>query len=369
MIIDMIINQKIKLHKYIFFTSIPVIIYQFFLFFVHGDSSYASFLLALILTYIIYCYGVTFIGLRVIANSFVLVVSVILLLAACGSLLALIGVLEPVSTFNNPDGRLAYNYLLTFTNSQIIINGGSFIRAAGFFDEPGTLAFFSFYAVMVNELYLKKKNFTVLIVVTTIMSTWSLAFIIIICLYFTFVSCRKRSGLIALSLTVLFLFLAFSYLKTDSNPLSKRILRLTFDRVTISDEGTLQGDNRSHLLFKATEVFSNNPLLGTGRKDKNANGYSGANIMAPFARDGIIGGIMYYALYYLLIAIIVFNMLVNRDIFSYKEVVLVLLLGFNLFQRPNLDAGFETISMLIVISIFLQKNQILLSSRKSNERT
>ncbi len=359
LILDLLINQKIKFNRYILFISVPVIIYQFILFYVHDDSSYVGFLFALIMTYIIFCYGLTFIGLSRMANSFIYIMMTMLALSVIGSFLALIGILEPFSTFSNPDGRVAYNYLLTFTNSQTITNGGSFIRAAGFFDEPGALAFFSFYAIVVNELYLKKNKLTAIIALSTVIATWSMGFVIIISLYFLFIKCRKLSGVVMLLLTIAFLLMTFSYLKADSSPMSKRVLRLTIDRVVVNDNGSFQGDNRSHLLYRAAEEFANNPLIGAGRNGLRDGDYAGANVMAPFARDGIVGGLLYFSLYIFLVGIVMLKIRVNKGFISYKEVVLVFLLGVNFLHRPNLDAGFETISMLIVIIVLLQRNKLL----------
>ena len=73
-------------------------------------------------------------------DAFLTISSWVLAGAVIGAIVGLVYALVgggPTFQFENPDGRQAYVYLSTITNSVV----GNTIRPAGFFDEPGTFSF------------------------------------------------------------------------------------------------------------------------------------------------------------------------------------------------------------------------------------
>ena len=66
-----------------------------------------------------------------------------------GFILVLVGILQPIFEFRELDMRPGYFFGLFTTNTYL----GGFVRNAGFYDEPGTLAFWGMYALIINKLF------------------------------------------------------------------------------------------------------------------------------------------------------------------------------------------------------------------------
>ena len=66
-----------------------------------------------------------------------------------------------------------------------IIEGKYILRIAGFFDEPGTMAFFLVFALLINKVVFNSKKNEILILISGFF-TFSLAFYIIGFFYLLF---------------------------------------------------------------------------------------------------------------------------------------------------------------------------------------
>lgn len=79
---------------------------------------------------------------------------------------------QPVYEFNNPDGRPAYLYASTFSNSVSV-----YIRPSGIYDEPGSLSFFICLCVALRERFQLPRKTSILMLVGG-MVTLSIAHVI-----------------------------------------------------------------------------------------------------------------------------------------------------------------------------------------------
>ena len=98
-----------------------------------------------------------------------------------GFLLVLFGLLSPISNFVQMDGRPGYFYGLFTTNAVF----DDFSRNAGFYDEPGALAFWGIFALLLNKLYINNRKIEYLLLFGLI-STLSMAYFLQIAVYIFF---------------------------------------------------------------------------------------------------------------------------------------------------------------------------------------
>ena len=75
--------------------------------------------------------------------------------------------IQPIAIMQDRAGgleaRSLYNYVLTFTKSDESIIG--LIRYSGFFDEPGAMAYWGIYALVMNQLFIKDKRLEVILII------------------------------------------------------------------------------------------------------------------------------------------------------------------------------------------------------------
>lgn len=151
----------------------------------------------------------------------------------------------PTYCFQNPDLRENCLYLTTFSNGSL---SSGLIRPAGIFDEPGALSFFTVLVVCLNELSNggKTRSF---ILMTLGLVTLSMAHIFCFAAYAAF-ALRKRLAYAVVALTFVGGPIA-DFIAQQSDQDSPLVA--FFDRFSVSDEGQLEGDTRSH---QVTEFFS-----------------------------------------------------------------------------------------------------------------
>ena len=115
-----------------------------------------------------------------------------------GFVLVFAGLLQPLSNFIQMDGRPGYFYGLFTTNA--VFEG--FARNAGFYDEPGSLAGWGIFALLLNKLYINNKKIEYLLLFGLI-STLSMAYFVQIPAYLFFFYKNQRRKIIL----TMFLFL------------------------------------------------------------------------------------------------------------------------------------------------------------------
>lgn len=236
-----------------------------------------------------------------------------------GFLLVLCGVLEPLFEFEEMDKRTGYCFGFFATNTYYL----GLVRNAVFFDEPGALANWGVYALIINKLFNYSKKIEIILIFGLI-STLSLAYFIQL-LFYAFFFYRNKIKILIPSILVFVLLLK---VVSASN---ERMDKAIFDRLEYNEaSGKFKGDNRQDLVVNTWGYFQKAPWLGNGAshiieqsvRDKK---FVGANVLTTLATDGIVGQIVvllpFFFLYYF-----------GRYDKKYKYAFWILIIG--LLQRP-----------------------------------
>ena len=238
------------------------------------------------------------------------------ILGAIGFLLFFAGLLEPLFTFREMDGRPGYFFGLFTTNTYI----APFIRVAGFFDEPGAFAFWGIYALLLNKLFIDSKKIENILLIGLVV-TFSIAYFIQAAVYIACFMKRQRGKML------LILALIFASLKLIALQ-SPEFDQAIFGRLEYNEEtGTLSGDNRTDLAEHTSKIFYSSPFFGVGASNlaDPKYGFVGANFFTTLAADGIFG-------FFIIWMPILYLFYLGRYRTKYKYAALILIIGF--LQRP-----------------------------------
>lgn len=261
-----------------------------------------------------------------------------------GFVLVLFGLLNPISQFIEMDGRPGYFYGLFTTNAVFL----GFIRNAGFYDEPGALAFWGIFALLLNKLYVNNKKIEFLLLFGLI-STLSFAYFIQVIFYVFYFYKKQRKKIL---LPVILFITMLKGLASFNEGLDRAI----FGRFTINAEtGILAGDNRSELLERSWEIFTTSPVTGVGATNlativSAKEGFVGANFFLNWASDGLLGVVITYLPLFLLLKY-------GQRKREYRYAFIIILLGY--LQRPYTDTQllFPLIQYTLLLFAYLDVNR------------
>ena len=225
------------------------------------------------------------------------------------------GVLHPFILFIDlSDEEIMYNYGATFTQEGYYY--------CGFFDEPGTIAQWSVFALVFNKLFVKNDKLELLLIITTLF-TFSMGFYIqiLVYLFFFYIFGRSKNKLNLFAL-VLLIAGAVYFMANDTDLYEK-----TFGRISmaIGDSKTqgLAVDDRENLTLEAVSEFQKNPLFGTTKENPEV----GNNLFEPLALYGIVGTVFLYLPFFILLL----RAISKRD-YELLKCIVVILIGFT--HRP-----------------------------------
>ena len=295
---------------------ITVLVWVFFAI-IHSDTSYLTRVVLILLTYfllqILFSNGLFDVFWKY-NNRFILIQS--FLSFVCFIIVA-VGLLSPILIVGYGDNL--YNSIYFFGGCFSKTYIGNLIRPSGYLDEPGALAFWAVYGLMLNYAFIKDKRLDKTLPYFTI-STLSIAYFIQMSIFLIMKYFKRIYTLVPIAI---FVFIAISYIESTKGSefdlYAKTIARFEYDE----DYG-IAGNNRQVLMEKSQKLFLSSPLVGVGGQNFGKEGDIGDNPYEILAKDGIIGLIVSY----LPLLIIVFT---NRR----KEVIialLVVLVGY--LQRP-----------------------------------
>lgn len=275
-------------------------------------------------------------------RSYVQVMVVIGILSFLALILIYFFGLPPISYTVKEGVRPLTNYVLTFTTGTNYSSIYQIIRPSGYFDEPGTLAYFIFVAFLLNKLVLKNPFYNRLLLLGGF-SSLSLAFLILISLYYSLEIIRRGRIKLLIVLTTLILGLGFALTELkNENTLAKQIYDLTIYRLSLSsgDEKIINGDNRSEYSVYALKAFSERPFFGFGLNAHTNEklvyfGRLCCNPFHPLAVHGIIGLLVYFAIFFFWGLKILKMHGPERG----HHLVCWIVMLFNLFQRPGFISG------------------------------
>lgn len=319
---------------------------------IHGvDTSYFTRILLLCITYL-------FLEMQLSGEHLGLVKTYNLWLAfqavagSIGFILALFGILQPIFEFRELDMRPGYFFGFFTTNTYF----DGLVRNAGFYDEPGALAFWGMYALIINKLFVDNKKVEILLIFGLI-STLSLAYFIQIAVYIFFFYKEKRGKI----MPYIVAFLIALILLSSFNERTRNAIwgRMEYDKET----GTFTGDNRSKMTKVCWDIFKTSPIAGQGARhlieiSQERRVFVGANPNFTLACDGLIGQIIAWSPFFFLFTL-------RRYDKKYGWAFWILILGF--LQRPydGTQLLYPLMSFTIVLQAHLQV-KILTSDEPEN---
>jgi hypothetical protein len=344
-------NKKINFDFFIIVISLQAL-YSLLTIFIHYASLnefsfsdggiYLNLFLQLIVILILYIFIDKFYNFEKFSISFIYVLFGMTILGTIGVVLIYSINLQPFSYSIREGNRDISNFILTFATGKIEDNFLTIIRSSGYFDEPGTFAFYIIIALLLNKLYGYSKKIEISLMILGF-CTISLAFLVSIFLYILVFSIidKKYFFLIFLFGLMSSLFLLIYTLK-DEDPVYKQLYELTIYRIQMDDTDSGQkfnGDNRSENIIYAYKAFINAPLFGYGMNGhvnpkSEFYGKICCNPYHPLATEGIIGVLIFFLLFISWFFIIFKNG--NIDFISLSAWFILLI---NLIQRPGFLNG------------------------------
>ncbi len=249
----------------------------------------------------------------------------LLLMAIGGTVtffLVLLGAIGPLYPFvDSSDDEMMFNYILTFT--QFDLNTGSSFRYAGFFDEPGAIAYWGMYGILMNRMFIKNERIENLLIIC-LLFTFSLGFYAQLALYFVFfrLNTRNIGKTVLLVICLIAIIIGFNLTKGTKYNF---IYKSTIERVISTEEQSSSSsnafaiDNRENQTNEALRAFEENPLFGGNTKDELVTN----NIYEPLALYGIVGSFFILFPFIMLVA----EGIRNQDTYLIK-VCAVIFLGF-----------------------------------------
>lgn len=232
------------------------------------------------------------VGWRTFAKSYIAAILGMGVLGTIAFFLSYMGVLHPLGELPRPGepGRLITNYGLTFTNAVYSFGDTDVIRYAGFFDEPGRMAFYLSAALLVNKCYWDNRTVGAILVVVGAF-TFSLAFYVSVVLYIALFH-RKATGAI---FAVAFGCLVLVSILIGGRGGSPQVWQtLVADRVelTSGSSALVRGDNRTQFVPTALEHFAEAPVTGKGphfTDDRYGHLTTTASIATTLMEGGLMG--------------------------------------------------------------------------------
>lgn len=209
------------------------------------------------------------------------------ILGVVAFILFFIGQLSPIFPFENTDGRIAYCYGLTCSNAVV----DNVIRVAGYFDEPGSLAFWGIYALILNKTFIDNKKVEA-ILIFCLLFTLSVAYYIQVLLYvLLYYGSNLKKNVFYIIFIVTLLVGFFIYVNNNSG---STLYQLTVGRFEVNKGSVTIESERSLLAERAKKVFESSPVIGVGQTNIRSGEYMGDNEYELLASDGIVGMFLIY---------------------------------------------------------------------------
>lgn len=255
---------------------LQIIIWIFYSF-LHNDTSYLVRVLLIIETY--FALYILFTSKQISKFAYVYNWS-LTIQGACGVLaffLFFMGLIEPVITYYFNDVRYEQCFILTCSNTV----DANFMRIGGYFDEPGALAFWGIYALVINKLTYDNRKIEIILLIS-LLFTFSAAYFIIAPIYLLFFYYNKlRSFLLLLIFVIPLIYTAYNYISDNEG-------------VAIYTTERFEGGSINSTRFKQTEIarvlFLQSPIIGHGAKTiSEKERMAEENPYEILAKDGLIG--------------------------------------------------------------------------------
>jgi hypothetical protein len=259
--------------------------------------------------------------------------------------------IQPLTTFLD---RPYYDFGLAYTNVFYQVGDVKLIRIAGFYDEPGTFAFYMTFSLLIARLF-KMPRWKELWLIILGLTSLSMAFFVVTFLWVLFSLNRRTFKYLLL----LVLAVAVGLARVDPD-VREQAYRVTVDRFNPAASGNrlLRGDTRTEIMIDNYRAFTDAPVIGHGLhyEDYVSEEYSYSfivNPMAPFATHGVIGTVIiniHVLTLFVLLAL-------SRGLTLRDKSLLFLVLLATLAQRPITVNGLGFLLFIIMMWELLAGNR------------
>lgn len=334
-----------------------------------ADIKYINLAIQFITDLLLYLFISTYFDMLKLIKTNIYFISWMAFLGACVFVLLSLGYWHSFGSFIGPTWE-TQNYIFTTAGAVWQFENISVIRVGGFFDEPGTFAYYITFALLFNKLLDFSKRLEYTLILCGLL-TFSVAFLISVTVYLVFLYLNLRNLKYFISLV----FLVFLFLKLLDNNKSDSIFLnfisiMSVDRLlsSESDGKVISGDTRSEPTLLAMNAFLDAPLLGNGMSVSEQPGsnyykmFIGANGFTPFAYHGIIGVSIFYFMY-IYWTLFCFKMYIIRPNRILLGSWLVIFL--NLLQRPDAFIGTYGYMVFIFLIYSVKQFQIKFHEKKN----
>lgn len=267
-----------------------------------------------------------------------------LLLAVVGLLVVFTNIIEinPIE-IDLDSGRKYYHFFITGASNTIIrYHDNILIRPTGYFEEPGAMALFLTWILVLNEFTYKKRGLVIFIVILG-MALRSLAFLVSLIAYFSVVLIIKKQFKIIIT-TILSVILLIVVLRAIDSPHIDLAIDSLIQRISI-EGGRLGGDNRD--MFKMLDYVNfKNVFFGIGNKNVRELHFhhgapTGASATGFLLKNGIIGYVFLY------IPFLYVLYLYRKD----KRILFFVVIAINFLQRTGIDELYIMLIMTILVQL------------------
>jgi hypothetical protein len=353
-------NILIILLLQFFFSTVFFLLHFFYL---GVDFKYINLSFQFITNLVLYLFISSFFDVYKLIKTNVVFISLMSFLGFITFMLLVLGLWRSFGSFMGPSWE-TQNYLLTTAGAVWLVEDFSVIRVGGFFDEPGTFAFYITFALITNRL-LNYNRFLEFVLIFTGLFTFSVAFFITVLFYYliNYSTWKNFKYLLSLSCFLFFSLFLIDKFKSESRTVEV-ISIISVNRFLSSEDDSkvIDGDTRSEPTLLAFAAFLDSPFFGHGLSiseqplSKYFNKFIGANAFTPFAYHGIFGVVIFYGLwiYWSIICLKTLIRNPSRTLFSSWFIVFI-----NLLQRP--DAFIGTYGYFVFIFL-------IYSTKKYNEK-
>jgi hypothetical protein len=308
-------------------------------------------LLVILFTYIFVKSSISF---RKLSYTFVFILSVMAILGFFTLIAIAVFDLKPFSYTVISDHRPISNFITMFRTGNSLNEDGTIniLRSSGYFDEPGTFAFYLVVALVLNKLYGFSKTFEKILIIFG-MCTLSLAYMISLVFYFIFYGLYERKFkriIFVFTLT----FVSLIYIHNigsasrydlelrENNQITFALYSFTTYRLETDNTkngAMFNGDNRSENMKYSLEAFKTAPLFGLGASahTKDRHGFAQklcCNPFHPLATEGLVG----FSIYFILFFLWGFNCFKGKS-FDTMSFIGWSIIFINLLQRPGFSSG------------------------------
>ncbi len=282
MLLCCLIKQKLKSPKIELGLCIMWLFF-FSQFLFRGTMSSINSMVQIIIVGVLFLFIENYISLITMIKQYILVIATIVLFAFLGGVLEFITGAQPFFYYTAHNGKPVAVFLFTVCNSGIDFVSHPIIRSSGIFDEPGTLAFFTMIALLLNAIYLKNNTIEKILLFLPI-TTFSVAHIMTFVLYLLLFKIKKRKQIVLYTLLAGLIYYGVNLAKDTEYHRIYQITVARFDK----EDGEFKGNSRAELSHKAQKAFNENILFGIGASEEGDDSMA-TNPFTLLAYYGIVG--------------------------------------------------------------------------------